>query len=144
MDRRTLLEAALASLVGAAVAPAAAAQGQTAPAAAASSSKSLAVHPLDGPFAGWQGTMLEVTYPVGATSAAHRHPGPVFGYIVSGKFRWAINGEAPKDLGPGDVFFEPLGAVHSTAANAGNEPAKIMVVVLGKPGDPITTRVPGE
>jgi mannose-6-phosphate isomerase-like protein (cupin superfamily) len=132
MDRRTLLESAVASLVGAALAPAAAhAEGQ-APTAAASTSKPLAVHPLDGPFAGWQGTMLEVT-----------HPGPVFGYVLSGRFRWAINGEAPKVLGPGDVFFEPFGAVHSTAANAGDEPAKIVVVILGKPGDPISTRVPG-
>jgi quercetin dioxygenase-like cupin family protein len=142
MERRTLLESALASLIGATFAPAvAAAQGQSAP---APTSKPLAVHPLDGPFAGWQGTMLEVTYPAGGTSAAHRHPGPVFGYVVSGKIRWAINGEAAKVLGPGDVFFEPIGAVHSTAANAGDEPAKIMVVVLGKPGDPISTRVPGE
>lgn len=148
MDRRTLLETAVASLVGAALAPNDAhadAQAQpAAPAAAATStSKPLGVHPLDGPFAGWQGTMLEVTYPVGVVGPAHRHPGPVFGYVLSGKFRWAIDGGVPKVLGPGDGFFEPFGAVHSTAANAGEEPARILVVILGKPGDPISTRVPG-
>src|SRR4051794_1227341 len=123
MDRRTLLETALASLVGAAVAPAPAAAGQASPAATAtgSSSRPLGAYPLDGPFAGFQGTMIEVTYPVGVVGPAHRHPGPVFGYVLSGKFRWAINGDAPKVLGPGEVFFEPLGAVHSTAANAGDE-----------------------
>src|SRR5690349_13361926 len=112
MNRRTLLETAVASMVGAALTPGRSKAGQAAPAApaaGASSSKPLGAYPLDGPFAGFQGTMIEVTYPPGVVGPPHRHPGPVFGYVLRGKFRWGINGEPPKVLGPGDVFFEPLG-----------------------------------
>ncbi len=96
-------------------------------------------------FAGWQGTMLEVTYPPGAESAAHQHPGPTFGFVLSGRIRWVINGGAPQVLEPGMAFFEPMGSVHSTAANASvSEPARLAVVILGKPGDelskPVATR----
>ncbi len=108
----------------------------TGQARAGSTSRPLGAHPLGSAFEGWQGTMLEVTYPPGAASAAHQHPGPTFGYVVRGKISWAINGEPPRVLEAGQSFFEPMGSVHSTAANASDsEPAVISVVILGKPGD---------
>lgn len=141
MDRREVLQAGLAVVVGAALPEAAEAQ------AAASTSRPLGVHPLGEAFSGWQGTMLEVTYPPGSVGAAHQHPGPTFGYVVKGRIRWAINGEPAKELGPGQSFFEPMGSVHSTSANASDsEPAVIAVVILGKPGDVLSKPVtrPGD
>ena len=83
--------------------------------------------------------MLEVNYPPGVTSASHQHPGPTFGYVVSGKVKWAINGEPAKVLEAGQSFFEPMGSVHSTSANASDtEPAKLSVVILSKPGEPLS------
>jgi quercetin dioxygenase-like cupin family protein len=87
--------------------------------------------------------MIEVTYPPGAESAAHQHPGPTFGYVVRGRIRWAINGEPATVLEAGQSFFEPSGSVHSTAANASaSEPAVISVVILGKPGEPLSKPAP--
>lgn len=67
-----------------------------------------------------------MTYPPGAPSAAHQHPGPTFGYVVRGKTRWAINGEPPRVLEAGQSFYEPMGAVHSTAANASDSEAAVI------------------
>lgn len=140
MNRRTLLTAAPAAVLGTlSPRPARARALQAAP---ASQGRNLGVHPLGAGFGDWQGTIREVVYPPGASSAAHQHPGPTFGYVVSGRIRWAINGEAPRVLEPGMSFYEPMGSVHSTAANASDtEPAKLAVVILGKPGDELSKPV---
>ncbi len=135
MDRRQVLQAGVAVLAGAAGA-ASAGERQ---ARAGSQSRPLGAHPIGAAFEGWQGTMLEVTYPPGAESASHQHPGPTFGYVVRGSIRWAINGEAPHVLEAGQSFFEPMGSVHSTAANASDtEPAVLSVVILGRAGEPLS------
>lgn len=124
------------ALLAAVTPQAASAQAQARP---ASQSKPLGEHPLGPAFEGWQGTILEVVYPPGAASAAHQHPGPTFGYVVSGRISWAIDGNEPRVLEAGMSFFEPMGSVHSTAANASQtEPAKLAVVILGKPGEPLS------
>jgi quercetin dioxygenase-like cupin family protein len=142
MNRRSLLQAGLGAVAGALTVPEASASasgqavGQT---LAATQSKPLGANPLGAAFEGWQGTMLEVTYPPGVVSAAHQHPGPTFGYVVRGKIRWAINGEPGRVLEAGQSFFEPMGSVHSTSANASeSEPAVISVVILSKPGEPLS------
>jgi quercetin dioxygenase-like cupin family protein len=139
MDRREVLSAGLGALAGAVTVremPTLHAAVQT---PAATQSKPLGAHPLGDAFPGFQGTMLEVTYPPGVVSAAHQHPGPTFGYVVSGRIRWAINGEPAKILEAGQSFFEPMGSVHSTSANASDtEPARISVVILSKPGEPLS------
>jgi quercetin dioxygenase-like cupin family protein len=140
MDRRELLQAGLTAFAGAVALPAAPqATDTTQAAAAATQSKPLGAHALTAPFDGWTGTMLEVTYPPGAKSAAHQHPGPTFGYVVKGTILWAINGEPAKTLTVGQTFFEPLGSIHSTSANASaTEPAVISVVIVGKTGEPLS------
>lgn len=137
MDRRELLQAGLTAIAGTVTLGVVDAAAQ-AP-AAATQSKPLGAHPLGAPFDGWTGTMLEVTYPPGAVSASHQHPGPTFGYVVRGRIRWAIDGEPAKVLEAGQSFFEPLGSVHSTSANASaTEPAVISVVIVGKAGEPLS------
>ena len=138
MDRRALLQAGLTAIAGSVTLGATADVAAQAP-AAATQSKPLGAHPLTAPFEGWTGTMLEVTYPPGAVSASHQHPGPTFGYVVRGRIRWAINGEPARVLEAGQSFFEPLGSVHSTSANASaTEPAVISVVIVGKSGEPLS------
>ena len=146
MDRRELLQTGLGALAGAVVA---AEVGQASELdaqqqAAATKSKPLGTHPLGPAFEGWQGNMIEVNYPPGVVSAAHQHPGPTFGYVVRGRIRWAINGEPAKVLEAGQTFFEPMGSVHSTSANASDtEPATISVVLLSRPGEPLSKPVKG-
>jgi quercetin dioxygenase-like cupin family protein len=148
MDRRTVLQAGLGALAGAMTVRELSARApdsvlEQAP-AAATQSKQLGNHPLGAAFEGWNGNMLEVTYPPGVVSAAHQHPGPTFGYVVRGKIRWAINGEPAKVLEAGQTFFEPMGSVHSTSANASDtEPATISVVILSKPGEPLSKPAKG-
>jgi quercetin dioxygenase-like cupin family protein len=140
MDRRELLQAGLTALAGTVALPAGTRAAETTQAApAATQSKPLGAHALGAPFDGWTGTMLEVTYPPGAKSASHQHPGPTFGYVVKGSILWAINGEPAKTLAAGQSFFEPLGSVHSTSANASaTEAAVISVVIVGKTGEPLS------
>jgi quercetin dioxygenase-like cupin family protein len=119
-----------------------AAEGQGAAPAATGPSRTLGTHPLGPAFEGWQGNILEVNYAPGAVSSAHQHPGPTFGYVVRGRIKWAINGEPAVELGPGQSFFEPMGSVHSTSANASaSEPATIAVVILGRAGEPLSKPV---
>ena len=148
MDRRSVLQAGLGAVAGAITVRELSAHtfagsgGQAG--AAATQSKRLGEHPLGATFEGWQGNMIEVTYPPGVVSAAHQHPGPTFGYVVRGRIRWAINGEPAKVLEAGQSFFEPMGSVHSTSANASDtEPATISVVILSKPGEPLSKPAKG-
>ena len=39
-------------------------------------------------------TTFEVTFAPGAAGAPHRHPGPIFGYVLEGDFEFAV-GDAP-------------------------------------------------
>src|SRR5262245_41451735 len=57
-------------------------------------------------------TMLEVTLAPGEVEAAHRHPGPAFGYILEGEYEWAIDDNKPKIFKAGDTFYEPTGCLH--------------------------------
>ena len=64
--------------------------------------------------------------------------------MVSGKVKWAIDGEPAKILEAGQAFFEPMGSVHSTSANASvTEPAVLSVVILSRPGEPMSKPVTG-
>ena len=36
-------------------------------------------------------TMVEATLDPGQASAPHRHPAPVFGYVLDGTYEWAIS-----------------------------------------------------
>src|SRR4051794_27836904 len=50
-------------------------------------------------------TMVEVTLRPGESSAPHRHPGPVFGYVLEGEYEWAIDDQLAKILKVGDTFY---------------------------------------
>jgi quercetin dioxygenase-like cupin family protein len=51
--------------------------------------------------------------------------------------------EPAVELGPGQSFFEPMGSVRSTSANASaTEPATIAVVILGRAGEPLSRPAP--
>jgi quercetin dioxygenase-like cupin family protein len=50
-----------------------------------------------------------VELPPGQFAGAHLHPGPVAGYVESGRIAYERGGEPIQELGPGDVFFEQPG-----------------------------------
>ena len=84
---------------------------------------------LDGKKA--KATTVEVTLEPGQASTPHRHPGPVFGYVIEGAYEWAIDDQAAKTLKAGDTFYEPTGCLHRVSRNPSKKgKTRILAVVL--------------
>ena len=73
---------------------------------------------------------VEVTLEPGQASTPHRHPGPVFGYVLEGEDEWAIDDQPTKTLKAGDNFYEPTGCLHRVSRNAGKTKARVPAVLL--------------
>jgi quercetin dioxygenase-like cupin family protein len=59
--------------------------------------------------------LLELTYAAGAASQPHRHDHESHCYLVSGRMRAVVAGEA-WDVGPGDACIHPAGVLHAMTA----------------------------
>ena len=75
-------------------------------------------------------TVVEVTLEPGQASAAHRHPGPVFGYVLEGEYEHAINDEPAKVLKAGETFYEPGGCLHRVSRNPGKARTRILATIV--------------
>jgi quercetin dioxygenase-like cupin family protein len=76
-------------------------------------------------------TTVEVTLKPGEASAPHRHPGPVFGYVIEGEYEWAIDDNKAKVLKAGDTFYEPTGCLHRVSKNPSDKnKTRVLAVVL--------------
>jgi quercetin dioxygenase-like cupin family protein len=108
-------------------------------AAAETESKELRRELLPPPFDQREARMLELTIPPGPGSAPHRHPGIVMGYVLEGVFKFGINGETPRLLKAGEVFYEAPNTLHSVSASGlADRPVKILVFYVGNAGSEIT------
>jgi quercetin dioxygenase-like cupin family protein len=84
---------------------------------------------LDGKKA--KATTVEVTLGPGESSAPHRHPGPVFGYVIEGEYEWAIDDKPAKTLKAGATFYEPTGCLHRVSKNpSAKNKTRVLAVVL--------------
>lgn len=83
---------------------------------------------LDGKEA--KATAVEVTLEPGQASDAHRHPGPVLGYVLEGEYEWAVDDRPAKVLKAGDTFYEPAGCLHRVSRNPGQAKARVLAWVL--------------
>src|SRR3954452_18875252 len=84
---------------------------------------------IDGKMA--KATTVQVTLKPGAASAPHRHPGPVFGYVIEGEYEWAIDDNKTKVLKAGDTFYEPTGCLHRVSRNPSKKgKTRVLAVVL--------------
>jgi quercetin dioxygenase-like cupin family protein len=87
------------------------------------------VEKLDGKEA--KATVVEVTLGPGQAGEPHRHPGPVIGYVLEGKYEWAIDDQPAKTLKAGDTFYEPTGCLHRVSKNpAAKGDTRVLAVVL--------------
>src|SRR5581483_7870564 len=75
-------------------------------------------------------TTVEVTLEPGQSSLPHRHPGPVFGYVIEGTYEWAIDDRAARTLKAGDTFYEPTGCLHRVSKNPGATRTRVLAVVV--------------
>ena len=132
-DRRTFLGIAAASLLPA---------GADAQAPAPRPVTELARHALTGPLEAFEVVLVELNMAPGQTASGpgHRHPGPVLGYVVEGRMRFAIDNQPETVLPVGGTFFEPFGAVHTTNGSArADGPTRAVVFMLVPKGSPLTS-----
>lgn len=61
----------------------------------------------------------------GSGNPFHTHYGTEMGYVLAGHIRLEIKGQAPRELGPGDSFLVPRGAVHRSVL-IGNDPVTLI------------------
>ena len=78
---------------------------------------------------------VEVSLEPGEANAPHRHPGPVFGYVLEGEFEWAINDEPAKVFKAGDTFYEPTGCLHRVSKSAAKKGKTRVLAVIVYPRD---------
>jgi quercetin dioxygenase-like cupin family protein len=71
--------------------------------------------------------VISVDYAPGAGSTKHRHPVPVFAYVVRGAIVSQLGMEPPVTYSEGEMWYESPGTVHSTSRNASEtDPAKLI------------------
>jgi quercetin dioxygenase-like cupin family protein len=88
----------------------------------------------DGPAAGYVTISARIEIDPGAAVGRHTHPGMEASYLIEGAVELDVDGEAPRQLQPGDAFQVSAGTPHS----AKNGPAKTVlsgtyIVEKGKP-----------
>lgn len=98
-------------------------------------------HPL--PAALDRVAAYRVELPPGQPSGRHFHPGPVTGYVESGRIAFERDGQPAGQLGPGDVFFEPAGETIDRFDNlSAAEPAVFIAFYLLAGDQPLIEPLP--
>jgi quercetin dioxygenase-like cupin family protein len=87
-------------------------------------------------------TTVEVTLEPGQASMPHRHPGPVFGYVLEGDYEWAIDDQPAKKLKTGDTFYEPAMCLHRVSRNLSDKNKARILAVLLVPRDAQAISIP--
>ena len=95
---------------------------------------------LDGMEA--RATTLEVSFEPGAAGAPHRHPGPVFGYVLEGELDFQAGDEPLRRLKVGDTFYEPAMVLHAVSRNPSDTARTRVLAVLLHPRDAKTLVIP--
>lgn len=88
----------------------------------------------------WSVTVVEVTYPPGASSGAHRHPGITVAYVLEGQIRSQVGDGPEKTYEVGEMFLETPNQLHGVSGNASTtKPARLLAVLLAEKGKQLTT-----
>jgi quercetin dioxygenase-like cupin family protein len=91
-------------------------------------------------LSGWSVTAVEVSYPPGGSSTAHRHPGITIVYVLEGEIRSQVGDGPEKTYAPGQMFLETPGQLHGVSRNASDtKPAKFLALLLAEKGKPLTS-----
>jgi quercetin dioxygenase-like cupin family protein len=130
--RRTLLAAALGAAIGAG-AMALAGQGDHGSQTVTKLSERDVNETLDGKPA--RVTTVEVAFGPGGAGTPHRHPGPIFGYVIEGDFELGLDDQPVKTLKAGDTFYEPTGALHRVSRNPSTKTRTRVLAVILHPRD---------
>lgn len=80
-------------------------------------------------------TTIELTIMPGETSEPHKHPGPVYGYVLEGVFKFKVEGQPVQILKVGDSFYEPMMALHEVAENPTEDQVTKVLAIVVHPRD---------
>ena len=94
------------------------------------------VYPKDGPA---EVSILTVEIPPGKQTGWHKHPVPIFGYVLSGTLTVNFAGGEKKVFHPGDALAEAVNVLHN-GVNHGTETVKLLIFVAGEKGVPFTIK----
>lgn len=90
-------------------------------------------------YPGKEAVVITVDYPPGGESPVHRHNAHAFVYVLKGSIVMGVRGGKSVTLTPGETFYEAPDDIHTISRNASlTEPAKFLVVLMKKSGEPIT------
>jgi len=84
-------------------------------------------------------TAMSVDLAPGAETGWHKHPVPVYAYVISGNLFVEIEDGKQLSFGAGDAVIEVVDTFHN-GKNRGNEPVKLAVFYLGLEGAPIVIK----
>lgn len=90
---------------------------------------------------------IMVTLPPGSPGAPpHRHPGPIYAYVVKGAIAFELEGEPERVILQGEAFFEPGGdVIHYRGANAlSDKESALVATMICEPDAPVLTVVSAE
>jgi len=89
---------------------------------------------------GWSVTAVEVAYPPGEGSGAHRHPGITIAYVLEGEIASKVGDGAEKVYKVGEMFMETPNQLHGVSRNASKtKPARLLAILLAEKGKQLTT-----
>jgi quercetin dioxygenase-like cupin family protein len=131
--RRSVVAAAVAGVVGSALAPPVAQAQQ-----AGITRTDLQRHDLSAP--GREAVQVRVGFARGAAFGNHTHPGEEIIYVLDGSLEYQIEGKPSVTLKAGDVLFIPAGTIHA-AKNVGNTTANELATYVVEKGKPLLTLV---
>lgn len=76
-------------------------------------------------------TTLQVDFPPGGYTPAHRHPGALTAIVLSGQVRSQMQGSPAQTYVAGQTWFEPSRELHLFAENpSASEPARLLAVIV--------------
>jgi quercetin dioxygenase-like cupin family protein len=75
----------------------------------------------------------------GGAAGRHFHPGPEFFYVLEGSITLEPDGQPPVTLKKGDSGHNVAKAVHNAKNASTTEPAKVLGVLIGEKGAPLST-----
>ncbi len=78
-------------------------------------------------------TALEVTIAPGAETVLHRHPAPMFAYILDGEVTVDYGAGGKRSFHKGEAFMEAMDVAHK-GVNTGTVPVRILAVSMGAEG----------
>ena len=85
-------------------------------------------------------TAVILTLPPGVSTGLHRHPVPLFGYMLEGELTVTYEGAGERTYRPGDALMEAIGTPHD-GRNTGTVDVRILAVAIGAEGIPNSEKV---